>query len=72
MEHFQPQVSPINTSDALMQIGALEQQIMTTGRTDSERTNIHDIRTKLYRNEITPEEAIALMNLLISRRQDYN
>lgn len=55
-----------------MQIGALEQQIMTTGRTDSERTNIHDIRTKLYRNEITPEEAIALMNLLISRRQDYN
>lgn len=63
---------PLSNNDALMQIGAIEQQIMTTGRTDSERTNIHDIRTKLYRNEITPEEAMALMDTLVSRRQDYN
>lgn len=72
MEQFSSQPVPIKTSDALMQIGAVEQQVMTTGRVDSERTAIHDIRTKLYRNEITPEEAIQLLDHLVSRRQDYN
>jgi hypothetical protein len=59
-------------NDALMAIGAMEQQVMTTGRTDSERTTIHDIRVRLYQEKITPEQAMEEIERMISKRQDYN
>lgn len=66
------QFNPMQNSNALNEIAALEQQILTTGRVDSERTSVHDIRLRLYKNEITPDQALAEMYKLISKRQDYN
>jgi len=33
---------------------------------------IHDIKVKLYHNEINADQALGLMHQLISKRQDYN
>ena len=61
-----------STSDALVKIKVLEQQVQQEGNVDSEISLFEEIMRKLLSNELTPNEAIIQAQNIIDRRQNYH
>ena len=59
-------------SQAMAHITALEHQAFAGGNVDSEKSAFEEIAQKLTLNILTPEEAMAEAEKIVSKRQDYH
>lgn len=61
-----------SASEALAELEQIEAQIRVMGSVDTEPYDLHAIKQKLLKKEISPEEAINQARAIYSGRQDYH
>lgn len=59
-------------SSVLVAIKAAEQAIYQGGAVDVEKDQVESIMTRMNNHQISPEDALNELNLIVAKRQDYH
>jgi len=65
------QIKELSIEYAKDQIAFIKQKVSILGRNDAEISNLEDLIQKLYKNELTPEEAIRQAEEIERNKQDH-
>ena len=74
MEHLQPHLETaiMSKDEARMRIEEVRQRVAAVGGNDIEFSLLNEIRSKLDKDEISPEKAVEEANEVYSRKQSYH